>query len=71
MDTGYGTKLNTFSTIGLKNMDSPVKMDSLVKSAPGAKWTHSAPVDLGKIDVSKTMDLLSTVMYPEQLIIAN
>ena len=61
MDTGYGTKLNTFSTIGLTNMGSSVK------SAPGAKWTYSAPVDLGKIDVPKTMDLLEHSNVPRAI----
>ena len=33
-------------------------MDSPVKSAPGVKWTHSVPVDLGKIDAPEPIDLL-------------
>ena len=54
-------KLDTFSTIGLTNMGSSVK------SAPGAKWTYSAPVDLGKIDVPKTIDLLKHSNTPRAI----
>ena len=54
-------KLNIFSTIGLTNMDNPVK------SAPGVKWTHSAPVDIGKIDVPKTIDLLKHSSTPRAI----
>ena len=67
MDTGHGTKLNTFSTIGPTNMDSPARMDSPVKSAPGAKWTHSAPVDLGKIDAPEPIDLLKHSNTPRAI----
>ena len=33
-------------------------MDSPVKSAPGAKWTHLAQSTWGKIDTPETIDLL-------------